>query len=706
MRARRGVPRAVGAAAAAVLALSGAVRLPAQSELLSVEPVRRIALGGGAVVAVAFSSRGDSALVLTQSGRVFSVHAASGGLGSEIRVTGRPVALARSRDDTRVAIGAGSEVTLVDADGARRTVRVADDVTSLALSPTGALAAVGTKGGTVVVVSAATGEVAGRLRDGHGRAVVHVAFTGGGETLLSVGEDRGIVYWDVKQLARLRQVTESEPKILSAAGTPAGDLLFVGTEAALRMSAAGMDPMRDIKYVNGVRVYDVANAAPQKNLDLLGRAPIALAVAPDCKYVGAAVRSVRGSALAVFDLERGASVLDLPLEGRVAAVGFSPDGRTLVLGNDAGEIALYRVTGVQPRPRCVADLRGTKFAVTGPRTPLVKPSRRMRFAVLDLDDNGVGPAVSRAIADQLTNRLALNPGIRLVERRRIAAILQEQNFQQSGRTDAQSAIQLARILNVQKVLMGAVAKLGTTMTITVQMVDVETAAIDGSREVQCRACELEDLTQAMSELAQTVVAEPEAAVLGYPEPPEIRLDYPREGVEVSGQSVIVRGSILYSKPLEGVELLVNGRPFDASRLLDRAGGKATRLADGTLSVPFVQEVPLEQANTLIAVRAVGADGNDEQRYVSVRRAASPAPGAPGAAVAAPAASQAPGISLDELSSALKNRVPAARIGNLVSRFGVSFDVGATESRLREAGADDALLRALRAARRTAAPPPA
>jgi len=272
--------------------------------------------------------------------------------------------------------------------------------------------------------------------------------------------------------------------------------------------------------------------------------------------------------------------------------------------------------------------------------------------------------------------------------------------------DAQSAIQLARILNVQKVLMGAVAKLGTTMTITVQMVDVETAAIDGSREVQCRACELEDLTQAMSELAQTVVAEPEAAVLGYPEPPEIRLDYPREGVEVSGQSVIVRGSILYSKPLEGVELLVNGRPFDASRLLDRAGGKATRLADGTLSVPFVQEVPLEQANTLIAVRAVGADGNDEQRYVSVRRAASPAPGAPGAAVAAPAASQAPGISLDELSSALKNRVPAARIGNLVSRFGVSFDVGATESRLREAGADDALLRALRAARRTAAPPPA
>ena len=45
----------------------------------------------------------------------------------------------------------------------------------------------------------------------------------------------------------------------------------------------------------------------------------------------------------------------------------------------------------------------------------------------------------------------------------------------------------------------------------------------------------------MSELAQTVVAEPSAEVLNYPEPPEIRLDYPREGVEVNGQSVFTHG---------------------------------------------------------------------------------------------------------------------------------------------------------------------
>jgi TolB-like protein len=316
----------------------------------------------------------------------------------------------------------------------------------------------------------------------------------------------------------------------------------------------------------------------------------------------------------------------------------------------------------------------------------------------------VGPAISRAIADQMTTRLSLNPGIRLVERRRISAILQEQNFQSSGRTDAQGAVQLARILNVQKVIMGAVAKLGTTMTIMVQMVDVETAAIDGAREVQCRSCELEDLTQAVSELAQTVVGESDPALANLPEPPEIQIDYPREGIEITGNSVVVRGTIRYSRPLDGFELLANGRPQDASRLLDRGGAKMTRLADGTGVIPFVQEIPLEGASTLVAVRAIGGDGNDEQRYVTVKRIAPPAAtrGAPPAST--PAANTAPGLSIDELVSAVKNKVPPARLVSLIGRFGIAFDPASGETRLRDASADATVLTAIRGARRAAAPP--
>jgi WD40 repeat protein len=730
----------VAAVLAAALVLPGARMAEAQSELIAIEPARRVAVNRGVIVAVSFTARGDSATVLTDRGRVVPVDVSTGTMGTELRVSGKPAGLVRSRDGADLVVGAGAEVTLLG-PGAPRRVRVGDDVTSVGISPTGAFVAAGTRSGTVVLMATATGEIASRMRDGHRGPVVHIAFTGtSGETVLSVGSDRNIVYWDVKKAERLRQVTETEPVVISVTATPAGDMLFLGTESTGAKTTSGTEsgvstagaavvsggPLggalggmvrpgassnRDVAYTNMVRAYGVANAAPQKNLDLLGRAPIALAVAPDCRYVGASVRSVRGSSLVLMDIERGASVMDLPLAGRTAAVAFAPDGRTMALGNDAGELLLYSVRGVQPRPRCVADLQGVKYAITGPRTPLVKPTRRIRFAVLDLDDNGVGPAVARAIADQVTNRLALNPGIRLVERRRIAAIVQEQNFQQSGRTEAQGAVQLARILNVQKVVMGAVAKLGTTMTIQVQLVDVETAAIDGSREVQCRACELEDLTQAVSELAETVVGEADPALNDLPPPPQIDIEYPRGDIEVAGTSVIVRGTIRYTRPIEGFELLANGRPQDASRLLDRGGGKMTRLADGSGTIPFVQEVPLEQASNLIAVRAVGADGNDEQRYITVRRAAIPA-AAPGAAppgggarggardAAPPSPGEPPGISLDELVTAIRNRVPAARIGTLVGRFGIAFDAAPAEARLREVGADATIMTAVRSARRT------
>lgn len=683
----------------ALLPLIASRTVCAQTELLGVEPVRRVAVGGGNVVALSYSSRGDSLIVITQSGRVVAMDARSGVTGAEFRVSGRPVAVARSRDDSRLVVGVGSEIIITDVSrGERRQVKIGEDVTSLSVSPTGATIAVGTRGGTVVLISGAMGDILGRLRGSHNKAVVHLAFTGtGGEALLSVGEDRTIAYWDVKRLERLRQITDPEPKIVSAAGSPAGDLLFIGTESFRQRSMSAGNVANDVTYTNLLRTYDVASAAPQKSLDLSGRAALGIAVAPNCKYVVATVRGIRGSQLVAFDLDRGVSVLDLPLDGRAAAIAFASDGRSLAVGNDAGDVSLYRVTGVEPRPRCVADLRGTKFAITGLRAPLVKPSRRVRFAVLDFDDNGVGPEVTRAIADQLTTRLGLNPAIRLVERRRIAAILKEQTFQQSGRTDPQTAIQLARILNVQKVLMGAVAKLGTTMTITVQMVDVETAAIDGSREVQCRACELEDLTQAVSELSTTVVAEPDASVLSYPEPPVIKLDYPREGGEVSGSSVVVRGTIQYARPIEGVELLVNGHPVDASRLLDRGGSKMTRFPDGTSAVAFVQEVPLEQVDNLIAVRAVGADGNDEQRYVAVKRT-SAAPAKQGTPPIPTA--EVPGIALDELEFALRSRVPTPRLLALTAKFGLGFDIAMQESKLRAAGADASLLTALRKARRT------
>ena len=718
VHAHRGRPATLVAPLLALLLATSS--LAAQTENVSVEPLGRSRVDGG-VVAISFGSRGDSVAVATSSGRVRLLDAKGSGDGRELIGSGAKLtALARSRDDARLAAGnERGEVQIVDlSGGATRTAKIGEAVTSLVFSPSGNVVAAGAKDGHVALIAAATGDVMGRMRGGHRKAVVHVGYLRDGATIVSVGEDRDIVYWDVKRMDRLRGVQEPEPLILSAAATPSGDLLFVGTEEFQRPGMGQSQPT----YRDAVRVYDVASGAPQKSFDLQGQAPVAMSGAPDCRHVGIAMRDRRGSTLAIYDVERGTRVYDTPTPGKATAVAFSPDGRSLAVGADDGSVQFMAVRGVMPRPRCVADLKGTKFAVTGLRTPLVRASRRLRFAVLDLDDNGVGPEVARAIADQLSTRLGLNPGVRLVERRRIAAIMKEQNFQQTGRTDAQGAVQLARIFNVQKVLLGAVAKLGTTMTITVQMVDVETAAIDGSREVQCRACALEDLTEAMSELAQTVVSEPDQSVLNYPEPPGLRLDYPRDNIEVRSGTIVVRGTVEYSRPLEGLELIVNGRAVDASRLLDVRAGKLTKLGDGVQSFSFVQEVALTEPMNVIAVRAVGADGNDEQRIVTVRHvsavavAAAPVDGAPAPTAASPPPGAAPkggttnmskaiipGVGIAELESAVRSRVPTARLVTIVGKFGVDFaSTSDSDARLRAAGADAALVQAVHTAKRAVA----
>src|SRR2546425_1087369 len=88
------------------------------------------------------------------------------------------------------------------------------------------------------------------------------------------------------------------------------------------------------------------------------------------------------------------------------------------------------------------------------------PSKR-RVAVLDfdyatvreyvLDIFGRDEDIGKGIADMLVTDLVRNGTYSVIERKQLDRILQEQNFQQSGRADATSAVQLARILGADAV---------------------------------------------------------------------------------------------------------------------------------------------------------------------------------------------------------------------------------------------------------------
>src|SRR2546428_12160827 len=98
------------------------------------------------------------------------------------------------------------------------------------------------------------------------------------------------------------------------------------------------------------------------------------------------------------------------------------------------------------------------------------PAAKRRIAVLDFDYATVQEYVNdifgrdedigKGIADMLVTDLVRNGTYSVIERKQLDRILQEQNFQQSGRADATSAVQLARILGVDAIIIGSVTQFG------------------------------------------------------------------------------------------------------------------------------------------------------------------------------------------------------------------------------------------------------
>lgn len=97
------------------------------------------------------------------------------------------------------------------------------------------------------------------------------------------------------------------------------------------------------------------------------------------------------------------------------------------------------------------------------------PARR-RVAVLDFDYAtvhqwvydvfGSDVDIGKGIADMLVTNLVRNGTYSVIERKQLDRVLQEQNFQQSGRADPSSAVQLAKLLGVDAIIIGSITQFG------------------------------------------------------------------------------------------------------------------------------------------------------------------------------------------------------------------------------------------------------
>jgi len=103
---------------------------------------------------------------------------------------------------------------------------------------------------------------------------------------------------------------------------------------------------------------------------------------------------------------------------------------------------------------------------------------RIPLAVYDLEAQGVPGATAAIVTDVVRSELRFCGKYELIEKARMQEVLRLQGFQQTGCTEVECAAKLGKILNVKKMVVGGLGKLGDSFRLSLRVVDVETAVIE------------------------------------------------------------------------------------------------------------------------------------------------------------------------------------------------------------------------------------
>jgi TolB-like protein len=107
--------------------------------------------------------------------------------------------------------------------------------------------------------------------------------------------------------------------------------------------------------------------------------------------------------------------------------------------------------------------------------------KKPAVAVLTIESKGgVSKNEAATLSDRLSSMLVNTNAFIVLERGKMNEILTEQGFQQTGCTSTECAVEVGKLLNVQKMVSGSIGKIGQTYTIDLSLIDVKTAQIEQS----------------------------------------------------------------------------------------------------------------------------------------------------------------------------------------------------------------------------------
>ena len=139
-----------------------------------------------------------------------------------------------------------------------------------------------------------------------------------------------------------------------------------------------------------------------------------------------------------------------------------------------------------------------------------QPEKRVMnyLAVMDLN---CGKVVSKdncaVLTDIVIDELVKLKQYTVIDRANRDKILSETGFQMTGCVDDSCTIEAGRILGVGKIVVGKVSKLGQTYIVGLQLLNVETAAVEHSSRDRCKKCELDNLIDTTMNAARKLMGE-------------------------------------------------------------------------------------------------------------------------------------------------------------------------------------------------------
>ncbi|UCH63866.1 MAG: PEGA domain-containing protein [Fidelibacterota bacterium] len=188
-------------------------------------------------------------------------------------------------------------------------------------------------------------------------------------------------------------------------------------------------------------------------------------------------------------------------------------------------------------------------------TPTSIPAQQdQSLAILDLEGRGISAIEAASLTDRLRNALVRTGDVTVVERGQMEQILGEQDFQLTGCTSDECAVEVGQLLGVTIMVAGSIGKVGSTFSVDIRTVDVQSGRITHSLWRDYRG-EIDGLLGLMPEIASELVS-----AIGTRPAPEPTVPAPAVMTihsKPAGAIIVLNGTEAGTTPLDSMQLEAN-----------------------------------------------------------------------------------------------------------------------------------------------------